>query len=247
MISVIIPTYNCGQYIEQAVRSALGQTTCEEIEVIVTDDASTDNTQEMVEQLKDSAGRRIRYYANAKNLGAAETRNAGIRVAEGEYVAFLDADDWWTADKLEKQIALMGQTKAPLVFTGRELMRPEGESTGKIISVPETTDYRSLLYTNCIPCSSVLMKTQTAKEFYFCHDELHEDYILWLRVLKKYGSAYGINEPLLKSRLSEGGKSRNKFKSAKMHYGVYKYMGIPAWKAAGLFVCYAWNGLKKYR
>ena len=103
-----------------------------------------------------------------------------------------------------------------------------------------------LLRTNSIPCSSVLMKTSVAREFYMCHDELHEDYILWLSVLKKYGKAYGLNEPLLKCRLSEGGKSRNKLKSARMQYGVYRYLGFGVIKSLFYFVQYAINGVKKY-
>lgn len=248
MISVIIPAYNCAEYMEQAVRSALLQTIEEEVEVIIIDDASTDNTEETAEQITVNKSKRsLRYHRSEKNLGVAEARNMGIRMARGELLAFLDADDWWDLDKLKKQVELLKRTDAPLVYTGRELMQPDGRPSGKKIAVPEMTAYRDLLRTNCIPCSSVLMKTKIAREFYMCHDELHEDYILWLRILKKYGRAYGINEPLLKSRLSAGGKSRNKFKSAKMHYGVYKYMGIPTWKAVWLFVCYAVNGVRKYR
>lgn len=251
MISVVIPTYNCRQYIEKAVKSALLQTIQEELEVIVIDDASTDGTKEAIRQTAAEAAeiphRSFVYYCSEVNLGVAEARNTGIRMAKGELLAFLDADDWWELDKLEKQVGLLRKTGAQLVYSGRELMQCDGQSLGKVIAVPETTTYRNLLRTNCIPCSSVLMRTAAAREFYMCHDELHEDYILWLRILQKYGQAYGIDEPLLKSRLSAGGKSRNKLKSAKMHYGVYKYMGIGPWKAVWLFLCYAVNGVKKYR
>lgn len=79
-----------------------------------------------------------------------------------------------------------------------------------------------------------------------CHDELHEDYILWLNVLQKYGKAYGVNEPLLKSRMSKGGKSRNKLKSAKMQFGVYRYMGFGVLKSCYYFLMYAFHGVLKY-
>lgn len=125
-------------------------------------------------------------------------------------------------------------------------MDANGEPTGKIIDVPNSASYKTLLLTNCVPCSSVLMKTSVAREFYMSHDELHEDYIMWLRVLKKYGEAFAVKKPLLKSRLSEGGKSRNKLESAKMHYKVYRLMGIPAWKSIWFFLCYAVNGVRKY-
>lgn len=265
MITVIIPAYNCEKFIGKALESAVGQRVEEDLEILVIDDCSTDHTGERVQQFisryqakegeHGGSGpqggrfykREISYLKNPANLGVAETRNAGIRKAKGGFIAFLDGDDWWDSEKLKKQLALIREKKGVLVYTGRELMQPSGEPAGKVISVQASADYHSLLRTNCIPCSSVLMKTEVAREFYMCHDELHEDYILWLRVLKKYGKAYGIDEPLLKSRLSQGGKSRNKLKSAKMHYGVYRFMGIPTWKAVWLFLCYAVNGVRKYR
>ena len=251
MISVIMPAYNCKAYIAQAVRSALRQDVHEDLEVIVIDDASGDGTGEAVEaflarQAECGEARSVICHRNPVNLGAAESRNVGLHMAHGEYVAFLDADDWWEEGKLTKQLHLMREKDALLVYSGRELMREDGSPLGKVISVPGHTTYQKLLRTNCIPCSSVLMKTDIAREFCFRHDELHEDYILWLEFLKKYKIAYGVNEPLLKSRMAAGGKSRNKAKSAKMQYGVYLHMGIPAWRAAYLFLCYAVNGVKKY-
>ena len=103
-----------------------------------------------------------------------------------------------------------------------------------------------LLRTNLIPCGSVVMRTRIAKEFHMTNADFHEDYILWLRVLKKYGNAAAINEPLLHCRLSEGGKSRNKFKSARMQIGCYRVMGIGIFKSLYYFACYAVNGVKKY-
>ena len=247
MISVIIPSYNSAQYVGQAVKSALNQTIQEEVEVIVIDDASGDHTQEAVKEISATMAKRsLIYCRNEKNLGVAETRNKGIRMAKGEYIAFLDADDWWDLEKLDMQADLIKKRDCPFVFSGRELMDANGEPTGKIIDVPNSASYKTLLLTNCVPCSSVLMKTSVAREFYMSHDELHEDYIMWLRVLKKYGEAFAAKKPLLKSRLSEGGKSRNKLESAKMHYKVYRLMGIPAWKSIWFFLCYAVNGVRKY-
>lgn len=255
MVTVVIPAYNCEAFIGQAMDSVLKQTTKEEIEILVIDDGSTDHTREVVQSYMNQYAnlgvsdypRSISYHSNGKNKGVAETRNIGIRAAQGEYIAFLDADDWWMKEKLEKQLALIREKKAVLVYSARELMQMDGSTTGKVIEVPRKVTYEVLLKTNSIPCSSVLIKSGVAREFYMCHDELHEDYILWLRVLKKYKKAYGLNEVLLKSRLSEGGKSRNKLKSAKMHFGVYRYLGIPMMKSLWLFVCYAVNGVKKYR
>lgn len=123
MITVIIPAYNCEKYIGQAITSVMKQTTTEDIEVLVIDDGSRDGTRKTVQSFMNqyanmnasASVRSISCHSNGRNLGVAETRNAGIRAAQGEYIAFLDADDWWTEDKLEKQMALIRKTDAPLV------------------------------------------------------------------------------------------------------------------------------------
>lgn len=254
LITVIMPSYNAGKYIRQAVKSVLHQQGDFGIELLILDDASTDDTAgiagELIEKQKAAkAGRcscQLTYLRNEKNLGVAETRNIGIRMAKGKYLAFLDADDWWRKDKLRRQAGFLKKYDAVLCATGRELMNADGSSMGRYIGVPQEITYPMLLCTNSIACSSVLMRTEVAREFYMSHDELHEDYILWLRVLKKYKKAYGINEPMLKSRMSEGGKSRNKLKSAGMQFGVYRYMGYGVLRSTFYFVQYALHGVLKY-
>ncbi len=259
LVSVIMPAYNSEKYIGQAMESVFAQEGSFSVELIVINDASSDRTKEIVEEFGNRHGAagesgaedspirlRFLYIENPRNLGVAESRNIGIRRAAGKYIAFLDADDWWSPDKLQKQLALMEEKDAALCGTGRELMNPDGTRRNKKIGIPLEITYGMLLRTNSIPCSSVLAKTHVVREFYMCHDELHEDYILWLRIVQKHGNAYGIDEPLLKSRLSEGGKSRNKLKSAKMHYGVYRYLGFGWLESCYYFAQYAWNGIKKY-
>lgn len=252
LVSVIMPAHNAERYIAKAMESVCNQQGDFGVELLVIDDASTDETPQIVKEYmerreKDSNDScEMILMRNEKNEGVAETRNRGIQMARGKYLAFLDADDWWKKDKLYRQIMLMKEKNAVLIATGRELMNPDGSSMGKYIGIPQVVTYKMLLRTNSIPCSSVMMRTDVAREFYMCHDELHEDYILWLKVLKKYGQAYGIDEPMLKSRMSEGGKSRNKLKSAKMQFGVYRYMGFGIFQSVYYFLQYAVNGVKKY-
>ena len=103
-----------------------------------------------------------------------------------------------------------------------------------------------MLHQNWINCSSAVMKTEIAKEFPMEHEEGHEDYILWLQILSKYQKACGLNEPLLKYRLSSGGKSGNKLKSAGMTYHAYRYSGFGRVRSAWYFCCYAVHGIWKY-
>ena len=160
LISVIIPAYNAQKYIRQAVESVIQQTTDADIEVLVIDDGSTDSTKEIVFEIQEECRsrkmdhREICYCPNEKNMGVAESRNNGIRKAGGAYIAFLDADDWWETDKIEKQLQALEASNAALCATARELVRADGKPLNRIIEIPECIQYRALLKTNCIPCSS---------------------------------------------------------------------------------------------
>lgn len=243
LVSVIIPAYNCERFVAQAIESALVQQV--PLEVIVINDCAKDGTEAVIHKYLDDL--RVRYIHNEKNLGVAKTRNRGVRLARGKYVAFLDSDDWWEPDKLEKQLALMEKENVVLCSTARALVNPDGSPMGKVIPVVETITYKELLKHNCINCSSVLLRRDVALEFPMEHEDSHEDYITWLKILKKYGRACAVNEPLLKYRLSTTGKSGSKWKSARMTFKVYRYMGFGIVKSLICFCSYAVHGVWKYR
>lgn len=243
IVSVIIPAYNCSQYIEKTIESVLQQNV--PLEIILIDDCSKDNLVKVLEKYRKLDN--FIYLRNEKNLGVAKSRNRGVQVAKGEYIAYLDADDWWVKDKLEKQLNIIKSGKYALCYTGRELVNSDGSKKGKVIQAKELVDYGSLLYHNCISCSSVMLSTNIAREIPMSNDEFHEDYINWLRILKKYGQAYGINEPLLMYRQSETGKSRNRLKSAKMTYGVYRMMDKGRINSLGLLLSHLLHGILKYK
>lgn len=242
LVSVIIPAYNSADYISKAIDSALKQNVPSEILVI--NDCSPDALDSVME--KYAGVENLRYIKNEQNLGVAKTRNKGVELAKGEYVAFLDADDYWAPNKLSKQLEALRQTDTVLCATARELITPEGKETGKVIPVKEIITYRDLLNHNSINCSSVVIKRDVALDFPMHHEDSHEDYIMWLEVLQKYGRACAINEPLLKYRLSTTGKSGNKLHSAKMTFKVYRYMGFSLPKSIMCFCSYMFNGIKKY-
>lgn len=238
-VSVIIPAYRCANTIGQAISSALAQNI--PVEILVVDDCPEEPVEHVLEGIPS-----VVYVKNERNLGAAESRNKAVALAKAPYVAFLDADDLWCPGKLEKQLAALEQTGAVLCCTARQLMDPDGTMTGKVIAVKEIITYQELLKHNPINCSSVVMPTEVAKRFPMEHADSHEDYLTWLKVLKVYGFACGINEPLLHYRLSNTGKSGNKLKSAKMTFQVYRYMGFGWLKSAWCFCSYAFHGVRKY-
>ena len=242
LVSVIMPAYRCAATIGSAVRSALVQDV--PLELIIVEDCSGEDLSQVLDFCRDDE--RVTLVTNDCNLGAAGSRNRGVQMAKGKYIAFLDADDQWVPGKLRRQLEVLENSDAVLCCTARELMTPEWESTGKIISVAETITYRDLLKHNPIACSSVMIRTEAAREFPMEHADSHEDYIMWLKVLRKYQKAKGINEPMLRYRLSNTGKSGSKFHSAKMTFMVYRYMGFSLPKSLLCFCSYAFHGVKKY-
>lgn len=242
LVSVIIPAYNCANFISLALDSALAQDV--PLEIIVINDCSVDNLDQVMEGYQNFP--QIRYLKNEENLGVAQSRNRGVALARGAYIAFLDADDYWEKGKLKKQLALMQEKGTVICSTARELMNPDGSLTGYVIPVKPEFTYRDLQRHNQVNCSSVLIKTEVAREFPMHHDDGHEDYLMWMEVLEKYGKGCAINEPLLKYRITNTGKSGNKLNSARMTYMTYRYMGFGFFRSILYFISYAFNGLKKY-
>lgn len=242
LISVVIPAYHCEATITRAIDSALAQGV--PLEVIVVSDGDHGVLAPVMDRYRENPA--VVYVKNEQNMGAAESRNRGVTLAKGRYIAFLDADDYWAPGKLQKQLQALENSGAVLCCTAREMMRPDGTSTGRVIGVRDTITYRELLKHNSISCSSVLLRREAALEFPMEHADSHEDYILWLRLLQKYGWAVGINEPLLKYTASDTGKSGSKLHSAKMTFRVYRYMGFHPVVSVGLFCSYALHGVWKH-
>ena len=153
---------------------------------------SADHTEEVLSAYE---GREdFRYIKNKQNMGAAGSRNKGVKLAQGIYIAFLDADDWWEKGKLKEQLHCLEETGYVLCSTGRELMRADGNSTGRTIPVKEKITYRELLKHNSINCSSVMLRTDVAREFPMEHDDSHEDYITWLKVLAQIAGGGALEQ-----------------------------------------------------
>ena len=246
LVSVVIPAYNAEKVVKAAVRSVTTQS-YQNIEVIVIDDCSNDGTYDVICELAREDDR-IKAYRNDKNSGVSETRNRGIGLARGEYIALLDSDDMWLEGKLEAQMKLMAEhPECPLTYTGVSHMNIEGEMYGYVLSVPESVDYKTLLCQNIIICSSVVAKREVLLKYPFKHDEMHEDFAVWLQILRDIGIARGENVPLLCYRVATGTKSSNKVKSALMTWRVYKYVGLGFFKRLYYMPKYIISGIRKYK
>lgn len=245
LVSVIIPAYNAGQYIGRAIASVQAQTHTE-WELIISDDSSSDNTCEIAERLA-KEDPRIRLVKSKINRGAAAARNAGVSAGKGEYIAFLDADDTWQPDKLEVQLQRLRKSGAALCYTSYAIVNSAGEKIRADYIVPEKTDYEALLRENVIGCSTVLISAELAKAHPFEKGFYHEDYVLWLRLLKQEIRVIGCPEVLANWCWRENSRSYDKWNSMKKRWRIYrKAMGLPFGKSAGYLFCYAVAGLRKY-
>lgn len=249
LVSIVMPAFNAAATMSESVDSVLKQTYTD-WELIIVDDCSCDSTDEIARVYRERDSR-IVILNNSKNMGVSESRNLGTEYAKGGWIAFLDSDDMWTPDKLERQMRLvhdkmsMGEEPA-LVFTGSAFMDRAGKQTAYHLAVPERVSYRELLKQNVISCSSVLLRKDLALKYPMKHDDMHEDYAVWLQILRDGGRAYGINRPLLLYRLSETSKSGNKRKAAVMTYKVYRFMGLNPVQSFYYFCWYAYRNMKKY-
>lgn len=244
LVSVVMPAYNSEKYIEDSIKSVLAQT-YKNIELIVIDDASKDGTVKIVEKLK-TQDPRINLFKNKSNLGVSETRNKGISKANGEWIAFLDSDDIWMDSKIEKQIKYATNTSAEFVFTGSSYINEFNKPYSGIFNVPALVSYKKLLRQNVITCSSVLIKKHFFNNIKMERDDIHEDYAVWLKILKTGILAHGINEPLLVYRISKNSKSGNKIKAIKMTYNVFRFIGINPFSSFYFTLRHLIGSFKKY-
>ena len=245
LISIIMAAYNAEKTIEQAINSVLSQTYTD-FELLVVNDCSKDRTVELVKDIvaKDS---RVRLISNVKNSGVSYTRKHGLEEAKGDWIAILDSDDAWEPEKLEKQIELQRRTNADLLFTGSAFMDSEGHPIDWYLHAPKEVTYRQLLKQNVLSNSSALVRKELYAKHYAIGDGMHEDFAIWLSILKKGTKAYGVDEPLLIYRIAKSSKSGNKVKAARMNWNTYRYVGLNLMEAIYYECWYIFNGIRKYR
>lgn len=245
LISIIMAAYNAEKTIVQAVESVLTQT-YPHFELLVVNDCSTDRTVDLVKEIA-TQDKRVRLISNQKNSGVSYTRKHGLDEARGSWIAILDSDDVWAPEKLEKQIALQEKTNADLLFTGSAFMDADGKPINWYLHAPSEVSYRQLLKQNVLSNSSALVRKELYAKHYAVGDGMHEDFAIWLGILKEGRKAYGVDEPLLIYRIAKSSKSGNKVKAAKMNWNTYRYVGLNLVSALYYECWYMVKGLLKYK
>lgn len=219
LVSIITPTYNAEKFIKYTIESVLCQD-YENWELIIIDDCSKDTSREIVEEYM-KLDKRIKMIALTKNSGVANARNNGINNAKGRYIAFLDSDDLWYANKLSIQISFMKREKCAFSYTGYEWINEDGAKLGKLIEVPTKINYNKLLRGNLIGCLTVIIDKEKIKNIEMPLIR-HEDYAAWLNILKTGVEAYGINENLALYRRTLNSLSSNKIKTIFWTWNIFR-------------------------
>lgn len=218
LISIITPTYNCAQFIGETIKSVINQTYTN-WEMIIVDDASNDNTEEVVKSIKDE---RIKYIRLKENSGAATARNIAMENASGKFMAFLDSDDIWIKDKLEKQVKFMIDNNYNFTCTAYEKMNEKGDSLNKVFKPKKKADYNRILLDCPVGNSTVMYNVSNLGKFQVPNIRKRNDDALWLQILKKEKFIYGMPDILMKYRICNNSISSNKLSLVKYHWYLYR-------------------------
>ena len=190
LISIITPAYNASRFIGETIRSVAAQS-CQNWEMIIVDDCSLDNTCSLIDEFakQDPRIRLIRHAINGG--GPAKARNTALNAANGRYVAFLDSDDLWLPDKLERQLRFMESHRSALSFTSFRRITENGESSGQPVRIPARLHYRELLKNTAIATSTVVVDRDKTGPFEMV-ETYYDDFVLWLSLLKRGFVAHGF-------------------------------------------------------
>lgn len=245
LVSVIIPTFNAEKYISDTIISVQNQS-YQNWEMLLVDDGSTDATQTIITSFL--SDKRIQFYPLQQNFGPAKARNVGIDKAKGKYLTFLDADDIWFADFIEKSIKTAKDTNIPFVFSSYKRSNERLEFVYSDFIVPERVSYTDILKTNSISCLTAFIDVDFLGKKHMPEIYKRQDMGLWLKYLKEIPFAYGIKETQAIYRIRENSLSRNKFKLLKYQWQFYyKVENLDFFQSIYYMMFWIYNGLLKYR
>ena len=245
LVSIIMPCYNAERYIAQSIESVLAQT-YQNWELLITDDCSTDKSVEIISKYSKNDDR-ISVIVPDEHQGIARTRNMSISRARGRFVAFLDSDDIWYPEKLEKQVNYMLENDLAFTYSSYEIIDCHGNPKHKVVKDAGVMSYKKYLRNTIICCGTVVVDREKTGHFATPIIKTSEDMSLWLSIMRRGFDAYPVPGPLHKYRITPGSASSNKIKAASDVWRVYRKIEKLSWpKAIVNFICYSFNAVKKH-
>ncbi len=245
LVSIIIPVYNAENFLKKTIDSIKLQT-YDNWEAIFIDDCSTDDSILIISKEQENESR-IKLIKNSSNCGPACTRNKGIELAKGEFICFLDSDDFWPKEKIYKQLSYMMEKNIAFSFTGYEFADKNGIPTGKIVHVPHKISYKEALKNTTISTPTVMLNMNIlSKDDIFMPNVKSEDTACWWKILKKIDYAYGIDEILFFYRRTSTSLSANKFVALKRTWNLYREVEkLNLFYSINCFCKYVFNAIKR--
>lgn len=245
-VSIITPCYNSSTYIVETIRSVKKQSFLK-WEMVIIDDLSTDNSLEVIhEEIKNDS--RFKLVKLTQNSGAAKARNKGIELAVGRYIAFLDSDDIWMPNYLETSLEFMKENDYEFIYSSYERRDENMQPLLSDFIVPDSLEFKDLLYNCPIFTSTVIYDTNRVGKFYYPIVDKREDHALYFNMLKIIPKAHGITNPeRVWYRIHRDSYSRNKFVIFIKQFMVY-YCFLNLSLHQSIYYTFRWamNGLKKY-
>lgn len=245
-VSIITPSWNSERYIVDTIKSVQNQT-YKNWEMIIVDDCSTDNTVDIVENIaKDDP--RIKVFMQPTNGGAAKARNKSLKESTGRYVAYLDADDIWKPEKLEKQVAFMKAKSCGFSCASYEVIDNFGNLLNKQVHMLPEVDYIGFLTNNLLQTVGIMVDTKIIEKKYLVMPDIRrrQDAATWLQILKAGYKCYGIDEILAQYRRANNSLSSNKLKAVKGIWKLYREIEhLPLPFSCYCFVRYAFLAVWK--
>ncbi|WP_296382460.1 glycosyltransferase family 2 protein [Winogradskyella sp.] len=221
LVSIITPMYNNEAVIEETINSVINQTYTN-WELILVDDASSDNTITLTKKYS-NINTRIKFFEHPKNKGAAEARNLGTKMAQGRYIAFLDADDLWKENKLELQTNILNTNKSDVCFGSYEHINSNSQPLHKRVEAMHTLTHKKILKANYIGNLTGIYNCEKLGKIFTKDLKKRQDWLLWIEALKRSKKpAIGISETIAYYRNSEGSLSSNKSNLIKHNFNVYR-------------------------
>lgn len=244
LVSIIMPSYNASRFISESIDSVLRQT-YPDWELLICDDCSKDNTLDIAHKYEQE-DKRVRVFSLSTNSGAAAARNYSLSQAKGQIIAFLDSDDIWKPNKLEKQLSFMLGHRYAFTYTEYELMNEEGALLHKSPHMPQFLSYSQYLRNTAIGCLTVMVDKRQVGEFMMPSIRSSQDMATWLLLLKRIDKAYLFPENLAIYRLVSNSNSAKKVKAAKDVWRVYREIErLSFLKSAISFGGYVFNALMR--
>ena len=246
LVSIIMPNYNGEKYIEESLNTVLNQT-YKNWELLIIDDCSKDKSVEIIREKYND--KRIKLIELKENKGSSHARNIGLEISKGKYIAFLDSDDLWLDEFLEKQVRFLKENEVSLVYSSYYIIDENSEEILNPYVVKNKVGYKDILKFLPIGMLTSVYDTEKIGKYYFDESlgSIRDDYVYWLKILKKLDFAYTNSEILAKYRIHAKSVTGKKYKMIlpqfKVYYNIEK-LGLM--KSLYYLLYWSLHGIKKY-